>query len=246
MKDSPLFSVVEIEVNSRCNLKCAYCPVGVLPPPPVPKFMSDDVFFRLVSELQRLKYKDRVSYHFYSEPLLRRDLERLVAAVSSSLPQCLQMLFTNGDLLTSERYECLFDAGIDHFVVTRHDGSSFPQREKQTVLLPQNLVLTNRGGLLTNVAKLSEPLVRPCYAPTDMLVVTVPGDILLCCDDSKRTEIMGNILDRPLDEIWFAPNFERLRGLLQLGRRAEASVTCTGCSNTEYFAPGENYQKSIL
>jgi 2-deoxy-scyllo-inosamine dehydrogenase (SAM-dependent) len=165
--------------------------------------------------------------------------------VSVALPDCFQLLFTNGDLLTEERYDALLSAGINHVVVTRHDGSSFPQRASQTVLLPQDLILTNRGGLLTSVAHLKAALSRPCYAPTDMLVVTVTGDVLLCCDDSRRAHTMGNILNEPLDEIWFSPELERIRGLLQEGRRAEASSMCAECSNTEYFGPGENYQKQL-
>lgn len=240
-----MFSVVEIEVNSRCNRRCVYCPVSVLPKPEVPRFMSDSVFSRLVAELARLRYKGRISYHFYNEPLLRTDLERLVRQVRCDLPRCFQLLFTNGDHLDGRRYHSLRDAGIDHFFVTQHDGSKYPAREAQTVQIPDNLVLTNRAGLLTEIACLPAALERPCWAPTDMLVVTVTGDVLLCCDDSRRTQVMGNILLRPLDEIWESPTFRRLRKLLQRGMRAEASPICAGCSNTEYSGPGVNYQKHL-
>src|SRR5687767_13566064 len=91
---------VEIEVNSRCNRKCWYCPVSILPPPDGPKFMADDVFVRLHEELQAIDYSGRISYHLYSEPLLRRDLARLVALSKSMLAASWQVLFTNGDLLT--------------------------------------------------------------------------------------------------------------------------------------------------
>lgn len=207
--------------------------------------MPDAVFRQLVAALRQLRYAGRISYHFYSEPLLRPDLERLVGIVTLELPRCFQLLFSNGDLLTDQRYEALRRAGIDHFVVTRHDGSSFPGRPSQTVLVPDDLILTNRGGLLTEVAQLPTALQRPCYAPTDMLVVAANGDVLLCCDDSERTQVMGNVMVDELPAIWTSPRFRRARALLQEGRRAEASPICASCSNTEYFGPGENYQKDI-
>ena len=80
------FRFVEVEVNSRCNRKCQYCPNFILPEPDVPKLMSDAVFERLLAELQRIDYAGRLSYHLFSEPLLRRDLERLVKSASAALP----------------------------------------------------------------------------------------------------------------------------------------------------------------
>jgi cyclic pyranopterin phosphate synthase len=245
MHDSDWFTVVEIEVNSRCNRRCSYCPVSLPDRQPQQAMMSDETFLHFVKELRQVGYSSRLSYHHYNEPLLRLDLERLVAIVKSDLPKCSQVLYTNGDLLSNKRYEALRDAGIDHFIVTRHDGSSFPEREAQTILLPEDLILTNRGGLMATVAHLNSALEIPCYAPADMLVVTVEGDVLLCCDDADRTQVMGNILHQSLKEIWFSPRFSRIRELLKQGRRVEASPICAKCSNTEYCGPGENYQKHL-
>lgn len=239
------FNVVEVEVNSRCNKACSYCPVAVLPFPDVPKFMDDVVFERLLDQLAAIDFTGKFSYHFYNEPLLRKDLERLAGRVRTRLPNAYQLLYTNGDFLSDTRYETLRVAGIDHFLVTRHDGDPIPERPQQTVQYPEDLTLTNRGGLMTGVAVLPEPLHQPCFAPFDFLTVTVTGDVVLCCDDAEREHVMGNILSQSLADIWFSPEFMRVRGELRKGNRAGATALCAGCSSTEYFGPGENYQKDI-
>src|SRR5262249_25939782 len=96
------FHFVEVEVNSRCNRSCQYCPVSILPEPDVPKLMSDAVFERLLPELERIDYAGRPSYRLFGEPLLRRDLERLVKSATAAVPKAKQILYTNGDFLTDD------------------------------------------------------------------------------------------------------------------------------------------------
>ena len=234
-----LFDVIEIEVNSRCNRRCGYCPVSIEPNPPVPVRMSDEVFSRIEADLQRLAFAGRISYHFYNEPLLRRDLERLVAALRSSAPRAFQVLYTNGDKLTGERHRRLLTAGIDAFIVTAHDDQAIPDRPLQWVQPGSSLDITNRAGRIVHLP-LATPSIRraPCFAPTDMVVVTVTGDVVLCYEDSERTEVMGNVLESHLDEIWSSPHFTNLRTALREGRRADASDLCTQCTNLAHVEPG--------
>jgi 2-deoxy-scyllo-inosamine dehydrogenase (SAM-dependent) len=228
------FKVVEIEVNSRCNRKCDYCPNSLLPPPNVPEYMSDEIFEKILNELSLLNFIGRISYHFYNEPLLRNDLERLVKWVQIMLPRIHQVLYTNGSLLSDERYFTLKEAGIDHFLVTKHDSMPIPQREQQTVLFPKDIEKTNRGG---NLFKLKKPLSLPCYAPSEMIIITITGDILLCYEDYRRNHIMGNITTQSLGDIWFSDEFTRIRNLLINGNRDKASTICRYCDNKIFTLP---------
>lgn len=232
---------VEIEVNSRCNRACWYCPVSVLPPPDSPKFMADEVFIRLHNELRALHYAGRISYHLLSEPLLRRDLPRLIALSKSMLPASWQVLFTNGDLLTDEKYDELVSAGVDLIVITAHDGIAPKPRERQIVQFPQHLQLTNRGGSIAALpAPTDEIKALPCYAPTEMLIVASNGDVLLCYEDAKREHVFGNIMRSSLQEIWSEPSFVERRRLVREGRRTEAGRICERCSNAAHSEPGRS------
>ncbi|MGH9349180.1 MAG: radical SAM/SPASM domain-containing protein [Vicinamibacterales bacterium] len=237
-------SVVEVEVNSRCNRACSYCPVSVLPAPPVPTFMSDAVFEHLLTGLAEWRFDGRFSYHLYNEPLLRRDLERLARATASRLPDAHQVLYTNGDLLTPQRYQSLRDSGIAEFIVTRHDGDAerVAPRPRQTVLVPAQLQLTNRGGTLpTRRIALQTPLQTPCYAPSEMLIVAADGAVLLCYEDARRQHAMGNITERPLADIWTSPRFVELRARLAAGARAAAGGICAVCDNCAHDRAGTSW-----
>lgn len=200
--------------------------------------MSDKLFTTLVNQLASIPFAGRLSYHFYNEPLLRRDLERLVSTVDRRLPEALQVLYTNGDRLDERRYASLRTAGVDFFIVTLHDGRAFPKRDFQYVQRGDDLILTNRGGTLTHLPAVTADILRtPCYAPSDMAIVTVSGDVLLCYEDATRGNVMGNILDTHLIEIWWSPRFVTLREQLARGDRSATSI-CRTCTNVAHASPG--------
>lgn len=235
-------SVVEVEVNSRCNRRCGYCPVSVLPVPPVPTFMSEAIFSRLLLGLKNLRFEGRFSYHFYNEPLLRKDLEHLTSRVAKMLPKAYQVLYTNGDFLDHKRYESLRLAGITLFVVTSHGRTVQPKRAGQVVRFPEDLTLTNRGGLISGLpAATSELLKSPCFAPAEMMIVTVVGDVLLCYEDAKREHVMGNLMKTSLEEIWFCKDFLMARDLLARGNREQTNLMCASCTNRAHIIQGTSW-----
>ena len=231
-------SVVEMEVGSRCNRSCHYCPVSLNPRPPVPVWMPDEVFMAAVGQLAEISFAGRLSYHLYNEPLLRKDLARLVAVVDRLLPGALQILNTNGDLLDERRYTELREAGIDYFYVTRHSPGDYTHRPFQVVQTWEDLVLTNRGGSLTHLPRPTAAAVRtPCFAPSEMLIVTVTGDVLLCYEDARRDHVMGNLLHTSLVEIWNSEGFRERRRRLAVGDRS-VDAMCRACSNVSHSRPG--------
>jgi len=224
------FTMVEIEVNSRCNRTCSYCPNSVAPRA-APKFMSDAMFELILERLREADFGGRLSYHFYGEPLLHPRLEALVARASAVLPEMRQVLYTNGDLLTDARYEQLLEAGIDHFIITYHDGVPSPARLQATILVPQLLQLTNRGGL---VEAGPQAAALPCFAPSTMLIITITGNIVLCYEDARETEVMGNLKAESLLEIWESPRFRSVRAALAAGDREQAGI-CRRCNNRAHL-----------
>lgn len=234
----PGLSVVEIEVCSRCNRSCHYCPVSLDPRPPVPTRMSDPVFRRVVDQLAEVRFAGRISYHLYNEPLLRTDLHRLVGLVADRLPDALQILNTNGDLLDERRYRALRRAGIDYFYVTRHSPGEYPARPFQVVQMSEDLILTNRGGTLAHLPTPSASATRtPCFAPTEMLIVTVTGDVLLCYEDARREHVLGNLMRDRLVEIWNSQRFRAQRERLAGGDRSVQAM-CLSCTNVSHSGPG--------
>jgi GTP 3',8-cyclase len=228
-----LFSMVEIEINSRCNKRCSYCPVSIAPPVHLQRYMAEEVLNRILSELNRLNFDGRLSYHFYNEPLLHPKLSEIVATVSERVPLARQVLYTNGDLLKEDLYQKLVANGIKRFIVTSHDRKPVPERPNQVVLFPNDLEITNRGGALGAV---DNKLDLPCHAPGTMLIITITGDVVLCYEDFYRTQILGNIMEEQLDMIWFSPRFQMLRQILAEGDRSVTPI-CSACTNQAHVTP---------
>ena len=139
-------SVVELEVCVKCNRACTYCPNGTIGPTALKLKMDDKLYRRIINQLSEISYSGRLSFHFYNEPLLRKDLEDLVKIARIALPLAYFVLYTNGDLLEDSRYQRLLEAGIDFFLVTRHSREPIKPRLHQLVQFPENLDLSGRGG----------------------------------------------------------------------------------------------------
>lgn len=228
-------SVVEIEVNSRCNRRCGYCPNSLPERPSVDNFMNVELFKKIVRDLARVGFSGRLSFHFFNEPLVRRDLEDLVEWARPRLPLAYFLLYTNGDLLDDRRHAALLEAGIDQFLVTRHDFDEYPERAFQYVQHPSNFTLSGRGGA---VARSEEPLDIACFGPSEMMIVTVNGDVVLCHEDAERRHVMGTFGTQTLEEIWFSDRFLAFRGPLERGDRAAAGPMCGACDNRLYPVTG--------
>lgn len=197
--------------------------------------MSNEMFEKIILELARIEFSGRLSFHFFNEPLIRRDLETLVAWARTKLTSAYFVLYTNGDLLSERRYTALLEAGIDHFLVTRHDFDAYPERPFQFVQLPNNFTISGRGG---TIAQSDEPLDIACFGPSEMLIVTVNGDVVLCHEDAERKYVMGSFATQTLSEIWFGAPFLSFRQSLEKGDRAHASSMCQHCDNRLYPLPG--------
>jgi MoaA/NifB/PqqE/SkfB family radical SAM enzyme len=112
--------LVHFEVTHRCNARCGFC-----------DYWRTDASARN-SELASFAdaarfFKPMLVTFTGGEPLLRRDLEELVAAVARAIRLKYITLLTHGGMLTPERARSLWDAGVNQFNISldyldeRHD-----------------------------------------------------------------------------------------------------------------------------
>ena len=151
---------LRISVTDRCNLRCVYC-------------MPEDVVFRERSEL--LAFEEIA--HFVQvvvplgitrirltggEPLMRRDLPRLVALLAA-IPGVEDLGLTTNGLLLADQAQALHDAGLRRINVSL--DTLEPDRFRQ---------LTRRDGLqrvLQGIAAAS----RVGFAPVKINAVSIRG-----------------------------------------------------------------------
>jgi len=112
--------LVHFEVTLRCNARCAFCDYWKTDP------SARDNELQSYADAARFFNPMLVTFTG-GEPLLRRDLESLVAAVARAVRLKYIILLTHGGMLTPERARSLWDAGVNQFNISldyldgRHD-----------------------------------------------------------------------------------------------------------------------------
>jgi radical SAM protein with 4Fe4S-binding SPASM domain len=103
---------VFIEVTNRCNLLCETCP-RTFATYEEPRTLSWENFLRIVEQFPAL---ERAVLHGIGEPLLNRDLPRMIAHLKA---RRVTVLFnTNATLLNGEWARKLIEAGLDELRVS--------------------------------------------------------------------------------------------------------------------------------
>ena len=107
------FEAFQIEVTSRCNLKCVMCPVTVLAEHWPARDMAWDTFERAAEAFPRTKW---VYLQGWGEPLLHRRIFDMIARAKQA--GCRAGFTTNGTRLTRATGARLRDAGLDLLAVS--------------------------------------------------------------------------------------------------------------------------------
>lgn len=112
--------LVHFEVTMRCNARCGFCDYWKTP--------AEEKARELQSYADAARRFDPMLVTFTGgEPLMRKDLEALVAGVRDAIRLKYMMLITHGAMLTRERGRSLWDAGVNQFNISldyldgRHD-----------------------------------------------------------------------------------------------------------------------------
>ncbi len=112
--------LVHFEVTSRCNARCDFCDYWKTDP------SAREHELKSFADAAR-HFRPMMITFTGGEPLLRRDLEAIVAEVDRAVPLTWMSVITHGGMLTAERAQSLWDAGIAQFCVSldfldeRHD-----------------------------------------------------------------------------------------------------------------------------
>ena len=239
------FAFVEIETSTACNLRCRYCPNSISDRGLLKnnRQMPESLFCRLVDELEDMGFEGELHPHFYNEPLLDQRLPHLLAYVRSKLPRCRICVFTNGVLLTLEKYMALASAGVNGIEITRHtptdpshiadilayrssngDGGIELNYNKAGV---DGAILFNRCGMipLRRIVETGKGCTWPCH----YLTINYRGDVLLCCNDYFASFPVGNVSESSIAQIWDKPYNRALR--VQLCKDASKVAICRKCES---------------
>jgi radical SAM protein with 4Fe4S-binding SPASM domain len=202
--------------------------------------MEEELFRKIIAELEEMDFDGRVSYHFYGEPMIDTRLPEFVRFTKERLPKSFTEIYSNGDYLTLEKFRMYLELGLDNFLITQHDSimtsplqeimdkSTDEEKARITIRMAKDRNLINRSGLITSLQIVNEPLKSPCDWPLNIMVITLSGNVVLCCNDYFETEVIGNVADSSLKEVWLNDKFVQFREALSRGDRT-VSKLCRDC-----------------
>ncbi|MEO9327066.1 GTP 3',8-cyclase MoaA [Gordonia aurantiaca] len=141
---------LRVSVTDRCNLRCTYCmPAEGLDWMPGDAVLSTGEFIRVLTVAVRDLGIERIRFTG-GEPLLRRDLEQIIAAVAS-LPRHPEIAMTTNGLGLTKRIDGLVAAGLQRInvsldTVDRRRFAEITRRDRLDDVL-EGLAAAKRAGL---------------------------------------------------------------------------------------------------
>lgn len=121
---------LHIATINSCNAACHFC-VYATPENTYPRGVMDmDLYRKIIDDAQTIPEVTNLAFSALGEPLLDRFLVERVRYAKLARPDWHPFeLYTNGTLLTPERFEALKDAGIEYITVSLNAATA-KQHEK--------------------------------------------------------------------------------------------------------------------
>lgn len=246
-----LFNHIEIETINRCNGGCSFCPVNRNADPRKKAVMSEELFKKIIGELEKLQYIGRLTTFSNNEPLLDDRIVEFNRYAKEHLPKARIHMYTNGTLFTLDKFKELV-AVLDELIIDNYNQQlqligpvkeiveyieSHPELElnrKVTVVLrkPQE-ILTSRGGDAPNRKELIEYPDDRCILPYRQMIVRPTGLVSLCCNDALGKWTLGDLTKESITDVWYGIKFTKVREALYKGRKF-----CGDCKYCDTFSMG--------
>lgn len=119
--------IVNLETNSYCNRSCEYCPLSIFDRKnktpkkyPLEVSINNELFSKILEELQEINYQSTISLNLYNEPLSDIYLFKRVEEIKQKLPKVFLRFNSNGDLLDYKSLQTLSKSGLDSINITLH------------------------------------------------------------------------------------------------------------------------------
>jgi len=233
----PLPSEFEISESGTCNRKCSFCPRSAIEYKDVKEFIKTDLIKKFSLELKDYKFNGTIRFSGFVEPLLDKNIYNIINICKKNIPASNIELVTNGDVLSVSRIKKLFISGLDKLLISVYDGPEDEEKLKemcndaqinkdQIFIRPRYLppdedfgiTLSNRAGMMKNaefkISNLENKLDKPCYYPSYTFFLDYNGDVLMCPHDWGKKNILGNLLNNSVKEIWLSKLAKETRNRL--------------------------------
>lgn len=234
---------VAIETHNLCTRRCSYCKFG-LERPWEKKWMHEDTFYKIIEDLKRAQYTNRIAFHNNNEPLMDKRLHEFIKFTRMNLPDSPIFFYTNGDLASEEVLKPMFDSGLSRISISDYDKNNYPKfRRLQKTFGEKRIRIQksfewnkikkfhNRGGnIKSNIVSQKKYLHSGCEEPFKFATINPDGNMILCCCDFYYDVIFENVWNKPVTDIFYHnPRLNAIRKVLSSNSRL-GLILCEKCS----------------
>lgn len=251
--------VILIETRSKCNGTCSFCPASALTDERADVLMPLEVFNKIIDDLAKINYSNRVSLFNNNEPFLDQRIFEFVQLTRKALPKAFIELKSNGTLLNENKVIKIFEAGLDMLNINDYTKENKHTKNIENLkkelsssrrfninndlgapkriniqLRKMDAVLFSRGGKSPNKKNFYNPYKNePCMRAAEMITINPIGNVGVCCEDYASTLVVGNINKQSIYEIWTSKNYVSIRKSLLEGDRSINQI-CSKCDHIGY------------
>jgi len=223
--------IIDINVTEICTRKCVFCPrVDPKIYPNRNLNMSFETCNKLASDLSDINYSNQIVFAGFSEPLANKKILDFIKIFRKKLPYNNNIsITTNGDLLTDEILNSLFESGLNLLKMSLYDGPEqeekfLKQFEKNNIRPDQYIIkrfwhgpedeygmsgISNRVGMM-KLNRRDIPA-RACFMPFNSSFIDWNGDVLLCTHNWSKSVKHGNINETSLKDVWLGESVTKIR-----------------------------------
>lgn len=249
--ENQIFKEVNIETISLCNNNCSFCPVSLVNNKRPRIYMEDEVFKKIIDNLRDLNFQGKIFPYTNNELLLDKKIFQRINYIKEKLGDNVAVsIETNGKLLTLEKIYEFFEVGVDQIYINdygddiirylffnRNIRKIFKEIDINKITQTVNLrvshrlkkqLLSDRGGKVKGRKINSTDKYKFCDFPFYQLNINPKGEVYICCRDSYWEEIIGDIKNDKLEEIWSNEKYKEIRrGFLNNERICSLCKNCS-------------------
>lgn len=242
---APKINTIEIETVNRCNNDCSFCPVSKGNDIRKMTKMSDEMFYGIIDELAAMNYDGYLSLFSNNEPLIDSRIINFIEYAKLRLPNAKHVLFTNGILLTKEKYLKLIKY-LDYLIIDNYsdelelmdnikelqeiDISQYGSCKVHVEVRKKNQILSTRGGLAPN-KQIEGKYNSACILPFMQMIIRPDGKVSRCCQDAYGLMTMADVSKEGIEGAWNSRVFTYTRDLMIRDGR----MSVKGCKDCDLF-----------
>lgn len=230
-------------IDTGCNRTCNYCPRSVKE---YKRYeMTEEVMHKAIERFLEIKYDGIFGFNNINEPTLNKKLAWYISTVRRAFPKNFLRFNTNGDALTTKIMDAVLEAGINRVVITRHLPTSCEWGKKIAEIVrlyPFNVdyrgtIAGSPWLMFWGGASAPERIDhRPyCRIPhCNAMYIDFDGRVTQCQLDTNMTQVIGNVFEHGLLEMWNRPWFKSMRDEIRENRFIPKSDICKACLTPVY------------